>query len=316
MKSMLLTGAFGNLGCYVLDLLLERGYQVTCFDLPNKANQKAAEKYQGRVEIVWGDIRDTLVVNPLVANKTGVIHLAAMLPPATDDLPELSWQVNVESTRNLLTAISEQEGTPVFVFASSFTVFGMQQPGEAPRKPSDPITASDNYTKQKVACEEAIQAHSKPWAILRVGVSIDARLQHADKRLIRAMLEVTPDSCLEYVHPADVAIALVHAVEREAAWRKVHLIGGGKNCQVLQRDLVNTALGAAGLVFSDAELGDKLYYTHWMDTEETQRILEFQHHSFDDFREAMFKQMKWIRLLVKPIAYPARKIFLKWAFAG
>lgn len=310
--NVLLTGAFGTLGCYVLDVLLERGHKVTCFDMPGKVNKKLSESYAGRVELCWGDIRDHALVSSLIVKQDAVIHLAAILPMTTEDMPELTWDVNVEATKHILKAISHASNSPVLVFASSISIYGDHQDKEPPRTADEDVWGIDHYTKQKVACEEAIKAHDKPWAILRVGVSIDAKLRHADKRLIKKMICTKPDNRLEYVHPQDVAVAMVNAAERPEAHNKVHMIGGGARCQVRQLEFINTLFGTAGLSFSESDLGGNDYYTDWMDTAESQRILEFQHVSFADFEQQMLDSMKWVRLFVKPIGPLAKFVMLKW----
>ncbi|CAA0104976.1 UDP-glucose 4-epimerase [BD1-7 clade bacterium] len=309
-KSVLLTGAFGNLGCYVLDALLKKGYQVTCFDLASKPAQEAAKRFEGHVEeIVWGDIRDQALMASLLVKKDAVIHLAALIPPATDDMPKLAWEVNVDATKQLLEAIQKLNTSPVFIFTSSFTVFGEQTVDSTVKKASDPVAPMDNYTEQKVACEAAIVEHTKPWMIFRVGVSIDADIKIADKRLVRQMFDTRADNCLEYIHPRDVALALANGVEREEAWHRIHLGGGGKSCQVRQRDLVATIMGAAGFTFADSEMGKSNYYTHWMDTELSQEILEFQTTSWADFEADIQHKFRFIKPFVKPIQWIAKPAF-------
>ncbi len=312
-KQVLLTGAFGNLGCYVLETLLDKGYDVTCFDLATKVSEEVAKQYVGRVaEIVWGDVRDQALVSSLVLKKDAVIHLAAMLPPATDDMSELSWDVNVEATKQMLEAISRLKTDPVFIFTSSFTVFGEQTPDSPVKKASDPVSPMDNYTNQKVACEAAVVEHSKPWMIFRVGVSIDADIKLADPRLVRQMFDTRADNRVEYIHPRDVALALVHAIDREESWHRIHLGGGGKTCQVYQRDLINTIMGAAGITFSDADIGPSNYYTHWMDTELSQEILDFQRTTWSDFEADLRHKFRFIRIFVKPLQGLIKPLMLKY----
>ena len=53
---ILVTGAFGNIGQKVIDLLIERSHPVVCFDLDNESNRKASAKFGSRVDTLWGDI--------------------------------------------------------------------------------------------------------------------------------------------------------------------------------------------------------------------------------------------------------------------
>ena len=64
---------------------------------------------------------------------------------------------------------------------------------------------------------------------------------------LRAMFQVSLDTRLEYVHPADVARAMASAVSNPEARSKVLMIGGGPSCQVLQRDLFTVAFESLGI---------------------------------------------------------------------
>jgi len=92
----LVTGAFGNLGQMVVRELQRQAIDVRCLDLPNARNQRAARAHQGRVELAWGDIRDTAWLARQVEGVDAVIHLAALLWPATENQPELAEAVNYQ----------------------------------------------------------------------------------------------------------------------------------------------------------------------------------------------------------------------------
>ncbi|HOV50810.1 MAG TPA: NAD-dependent epimerase/dehydratase family protein, partial [Candidatus Cryosericum sp.] len=60
--NVLVTGAFGNVGTYAVDALLARGATVRCLDVPSALSRRKARGYAGRVEMLWGDIRDKALV--------------------------------------------------------------------------------------------------------------------------------------------------------------------------------------------------------------------------------------------------------------
>ena len=55
---VLLTGAFGNIGESTLLALLEKNYDIRCFDLQTERNEKVAKRLgkKGNFEIIWGDV--------------------------------------------------------------------------------------------------------------------------------------------------------------------------------------------------------------------------------------------------------------------
>ena len=118
------------------------------------------------------------------------------------------------------------------------------------------------------------------------------------------------DQRIEFVHTRDVGEACANAVTADTV-NKTLLIGGGKEAQMLQRDFIERILGIMGLelppesAFKKPMNDDEWFYTDWMDTEESQRILQYQNVSFDDFLEITKKDLgrkKYLIKLVGPIA--------------
>jgi len=306
----LITGAFGNLGTLVIELLLERGHQVTAFDLKTKNNEHFARHYNGQVAVEWGDIRDKELVERLVGRHDAVIHLAAIISPFSEKNPRLAEAVNVGGTMNVLNSLVNSPAKPIFVFTSSFAVFGNRQDELPPRTVLDKTFSTDNYSRHKILCEEMIATSSCNWIILRLGAMVDSRMRHSDKEQIRLSLSLSPKNRVEYIHPADAAVAIANALERPASIRKILLIGGGPSCQVTHLELMNAMSGAMGIEFRAEELGHDPLYADWVDSEEAQQILTFQRHTFDDFKHENYQRYRYLRAVVSPVS-PAVKSILK-----
>lgn len=305
-SSVLVTGAFGNLGQMVLAELKARGYRVHAMDLDTPGNRKQAERISALYDRVsWGDIR-TIDFNTVVGDVVAVIHLAALLPPATETMPELAEAVNVGATFDLIGAIETTSNKPLLVYPSSVTVFGEPQ-GQCLRRTDEPVCPTDNYTRHKVAVEDRLARGQLPWSVLRVGVSVDARTLAADPGTLKQLFNVAADNPLEYVHPKDVAIAMVNCIGNADAVGKVLLLGGGEGCRITQHEFLSAALEALGIKLPREMLGGDSFYTHWMDTAESQRILQFQHHSFTDYKREMKRRLGWL----KPLAAPAAPL-VRW----
>ena len=80
---VLVTGAFGNIGSACLGELLRQGHTVRAFDIRSPRTEETARDFRGHLEILWGDIRDYDAVEDAVRDQEVVIHLAAIIPPAT-----------------------------------------------------------------------------------------------------------------------------------------------------------------------------------------------------------------------------------------
>ena len=299
-KCVLVTGALGNLGQLVIHTFKARGYRVLPMDLETPANRKTAQRLGYAQDMLWGDIRKVDFV-PLLPRVSAVVHLAALLPPVTESAPALAEAVNLTSTLRLIEALEACAVPPLLIYPSSVTVFGY--PSDTHLKSvADAPKPSDNYTRQKVQVEQRLAHSPIPWCVLRVGVSVDARTLGTELDMVRRLFSVSPDNPLEYVHPADVAEAIVNCLDNPAALRGIWLIGGGASCRVTQHEFLSVALNAIGVALPKDMLGTEAFYTHWMDTAESQRVLRFQNHGFDSYRREMAQRLGWLRPLVRPFA--------------
>ena len=307
---VLITGAFGNLGQMCINQALDLGYELRLFDLDSVNNRHLAQKYQGRCEMVWGDIQDASLHPRLVEGVDAIIHNAALLPPATETSAFLSHEVNITACKRLIHAADQLDQKPLFIYTSSDSVFGMAESGEGFLSADSTVTATDNYTQQKLMIESYLQDSHIDYVILRVAVSVDGRSLNTDRATLRQLLEVRADNPMEYVHPKDVALAMCKACSQEEARNKILLIGGGEGCQITQHDFLKTVFEGLGLKLPAFVHGVAPNYNHWLDTSESQAILQFQRHDFSQFREEIFDRLKPLRLLIKPLAFILNPLLL------
>src|SRR5690606_21766694 len=102
-QTVLLTGAYGNIGCYALEELLKQGYAVVAFDKDSPPSRKNARRFSGKgIRTVWGDITQAQSVADALQGVDAVIHLAGIFPPLSEQHPKLSEAVNVCGIQNIL----------------------------------------------------------------------------------------------------------------------------------------------------------------------------------------------------------------------
>lgn len=308
---VLLTGAFGNVGQSALEALLQRGHQVRCFDLRTRASARAARhilrRFPDQVEVLWGDMRRPEDVAKAVQGQEVVVHLAFIIPKlsctgrGSEDYPDWAWEINVGGTRNLLQAMAAQPMPPRILFISSVHVFGRTQDRLPPRTVDDPLQATEHYSRHKIACEEMVRQSGLDWAIFRLAACLPVRLI-----LDPGMFDVPLDNRIEYVHRRDVGLAIAKAVDCEEVWGRVWLIGGGPRCQFTYRELVERVLRALGVGMLPEEAFASIpFAVDWMDTTESQRLLDYQHHTLDDYIQDMARALGPLRYLIwafRPVA--------------
>ncbi len=302
--NVLLTGAFGNVGQSVLEELLRRGHAVRCFDLPTRANRRAAGRLAGRAEVVWGDLRQPADVAAAVEGQDAVVHLAFIIPKMSatgqesESRPDWAYEINVGGTRNLLNAMRALPRPPKILFSSSYHVYGRTQHLLPPRTVGDPVRPVEHYSHHKVLCEQMVRGSGLTWAIFRLSATLPLRLQ-----LDPGMFDVPLDNRMEFTHTRDVGAAVANALAagQQAVWGKVWLIGGGMDCQYTYREIVSRSLEALGVGMLPAEaFGDTPFPTDWVDTVESQRLLNYQQRDLGDYLREMRRVVgPWRRVLIR-----------------
>jgi len=300
--NILLTGATGNLGKNTLPELVRQGHRVRCFVRRPGAIERIASRSGGKVEVAQGDMRQAADLARAVQDVDVVIHLAYMIPPGSEDHPELARSINVDGTRHLLEAASRQPRPPRIVFASSLDVFGHTQDQPPPRKVSDPVQATDHYTAHKITCEEMVRTSGLQWTIFRFAdvPPLGLRSPHP------IMFKIPLATRFEVIHPYDAGLAIANGICSQEVWGKTLLIGGGPGCQILYRDYLGRMLEMMGVgMLPERAFGKEPYSTDWLDTTESQRLLHYQRYTFDDIMQQLTRIVGYKRVLtrlVRPIA--------------
>lgn len=308
---VLVTGSSGTLGSAAWRRLVAAGHRVRCFDLTATGELKRAAR-RGEIEIETGDIRDPAAVARAVTDAQAIIHLAAILAPASEVDPELSAAVNVGGTRNVIAAASAVAPEALLVYPSSVTVYGRSQHLPPPRTADEPLRPVDCYSSHKAKCEDLVRMSALSWTILRIGVALAPGATRVSGGVLGTLFEVAPDNRLEYVHPDDVARAMERVLECPAARGRVLLIGGGPACRIRQRDLLDAYFFAVGLgPLPAAAFGAAPYYTDWLDTAESERLLRYQQRTFADFQRAVRRRYRFLRPFVAAIRPIARWAVLR-----
>lgn len=298
---VLLSGAFGNVGTSALEELLKRGHQVRCFDLKTKANEKTARKYGSQIETVWGDLRRLEDVAAAVGDHDVVVHLAFIIPKMSatgiesEACPDWAREVNVGGTRHLLDALQALPKPPKFIFTSTYHVYGRTQDQPPPRTVSDPINPVEHYSRHKVTCERMVKASGLDWAILRLSATLPLAI-----RLDPAMFDVPLDNRMEFTHTRDVGVAIANGVSSEEIWGKILLIGGGPRCQYTYREIVGRILEAMDVgMLPEEAFGSTPFCTDWVDTAESQRLLDYQRRDLGDYVREMVPLLGFRRHLIR-----------------
>jgi nucleoside-diphosphate-sugar epimerase len=306
--SVLLTGAYGNIGLNCLKSLLQTGHRVTTLDLENTNNRARAAEFGSDITPLWGDICDEECVQRALQGIDVVVHLAAIFPPVSETNPGLAQRVNVDATDALIRLMEASGTARRLILASSMAVYGDQQQSRTP-----PLTANSDYAphnvyaRTKVANEKSLKQSTLDWSILRISACPPVNADSDGDPSV--LFNIGGSARIEFIHPSDTGLAFANAVTCDDAIGKILLIGGGKSCQVTGMEFVNAMLIAKGVGALPVEAlnPDPTFDGDWLDTGESQRLLKFQHHNIHDYGTEVRRNAGWRYWLIRLMAPLARK---------
>ncbi|OBI11231.1 oxidoreductase [Mycobacterium sp. E2462] len=329
--TILVTGAFGQVGKRCVQLLLERGRTVVALDLRTDntvAVEKSLSAGDGTLIAAYTDLLDAAAVRELIGahRPQAIVHLAAVVSPPSYRNPKLARRVNVGGTENLLAAAAALPRPPLFLLASSAAVYGSRNPYTHPERitPDTPVNPIDQYGQDKVLAEAAIRASGLPYAFYRLAgiISPDTQAEINGDHLI-LMRSMPSDNRIHAVDARDVALAFANGVDREATIAgKALLVGGNETYVLLQhqlQDSIMAAVGLGGLGPSAGLPGDPTdergwSFTGWYDTTEAQVLLDFQEHDWSEtvawLAESQGLRRQLLRV-VGPVLRPALRVGLR-----
>ena len=307
---VLVTGALGNVGTSVVGTLLRSGREVTTLDLDTPANRwRAWRLHHPKLRHVWADVTDRDAIDAALDGVAGVVHLAAMIPPGSDRAPGVAARVNVEGTRVVVDAIAAARRPIRLVHASSLSVYGRTQHMPPPRHVDDPVNPCDHYGRTKRDAELIVRGAEIDWVVLRLGAVLPLRLPLLIDPI---MFEVPLSDRIEFVHAVDVGTAISNALDRPQVSHRVFNVAGGERCRLRQREVISRPLERLGVgMLPDAAFTSVPFHTDWLDTEESERLLDYQRHSFDDYVEEVGRRYRWRRPVVRTFAPLIRRRMLR-----
>jgi nucleoside-diphosphate-sugar epimerase len=161
---VLVTGAGGCIGSWVLSLLVDAGVPVVAFDLTRDLRRPRLLMADSEIDTVkWltGDIGDPEAVMQAVAGSgaRAIIHLAALQVPFCKADPVAGARVNVVGTVNVFEAARKHDIKRV-AYASSIAAHGV----------FDTHTMATLYGAYKFCNEQTARVYLQDWKIPSVGL--------------------------------------------------------------------------------------------------------------------------------------------------
>jgi len=311
MRRILITGGSGTVGKEVLKQLLETPseFEITAFDVKTAESRSFYRKSGKNINVVYGNISNRNDVSEVCKDKDIVIHLAAIIPPLADRLPQLARDVNVTGTKNLIECIGELSPEAFFIYSSSISVYGDRNANPF-IKTSDPLKPSnrDEYARTKIEAEELIRNSRLKWTIFRL-TAIMGVDNHKPSGI---MFHMPLDSHLEIATPADTGRAFVNALNHlDVLNGNIYNLSGGEKCRIDYSDFLTRSFELFGLGkpdFADNSFARKNFHCgYYADGNILNDILYFRRDTIEDYFKKVKNSISPIRKILSGIL---RKIII------
>ena len=154
---VLVTGADGFIGSHLVEGLVTRGHKVKALTMYNSFGtwgwlDSVPKEVLDQVEVVPGDIRDSIFVRHAMKGCSDVMHLAALIAiPYSYIAPEAYIDTNVKGTLNILQAAREASVEKV-IHTSTSEVYGTAR--FVPITEHHPLQGQSPYSASKIAADQ------------------------------------------------------------------------------------------------------------------------------------------------------------------
>lgn len=261
--NLLVTGANGCIGSWVVKMAMDKGWRVTAFDLapgPTRPRLLLSDEEISGLTWLTGDLTDTDQVEDAVTRSQAdaIIHLGALQVPFCKADPIAGAQVNVVGTVNILEAI-RRRGLKRLAFASSVAAVG----GADPENPY----LGTLYGAYKGATEEIARVYWQDWQVPSIvirpgvvyGVGRDQGMTSAPTKAILAAIVGRPYTIpfagqAGFLFAGSVASAFLKGVENDG--EGCHIFDLNGECRALSDliDLVKSEIPDAEIAATGDEL--------------------------------------------------------------
>lgn len=242
MKKILVTGAAGSIGMYVIKYLLSEGkYEITALDLKNKKNVKRLKKYQKRINIIYGDILDNVLMEALVRGHDVIIHLAGVMPPFGEFSKKIGEIIDYNGTENIINAINYYNKKCHLIYASTTSLYSNEE-----AKVTDKIDESTltNYSLNKYNTENLIKKKINYYTILRLPLVLTEIKNES------FIYSVKKNAKVEITTNVNAANAFVKCLDKlSEVNKKTFNVGMGKEGRMVYDDILNNILKYYGFSF-------------------------------------------------------------------
>lgn len=308
MKKVLVLGAAGSVGLNVIKFLLSEGkYEITALDLKNLKTHKKLKKYNKRINVIFGDITDSVLIEGLVKSHDVIINLASVMPPLADFSKDIGEITEYSGTENIIKAINYYNKNSHLIYASTTSLYDKSLSGSIKEK----IVESNlsNYSLNKYNTENLIKKKLKNYTILRLPLLLNNIIDEP------FMFNVKKKSIVEVTTSVDAAYSFVKSIDHlEKINKKTFNVGLGNKGRIIYNDILKNILKYQGINFKyflSRIFLEKNYYSPVLtDSDDLEEIIHYRNDTLLNYYKRLQttgKKRKIRKLLAKPLIYLKNK---------
>lgn len=250
MKRVMVTGATGFIGHYIVKQLLESGYQVSVLVRPDSKNLNTLKPFEGQIRIFQSDLHNIELLEQACADQDIVVHASAIVSFENSRYSELI-KTNVEGTANLINVCLELK-TPHFIHISSIAALG-GLPGQTE------LDESANWTDKKHTNPYSLSKHLAELEVWRgaaeglditilnpslvIGVWDAGHHSMQLFKTINSKWPFYPSGSNGFVDVKDVAQAVIQSIDKKPVQERVIING----YNISYRDMLNQIASIKGI---------------------------------------------------------------------
>ncbi len=310
-----MTGASGNMGREALAQTLELPevelvrVLLTCKKKNDRLAKQLKKRYKERIEILRGSVADRELCKRLAEGMDYVLHMAAVIPPASDASPSAAEECNLRGAVAIVDAVKSCSPQPKYIHISTVALYGNRNEKHPFGRVGDPLLVSpfDHYAMQKLYGERyCLEAELDCWVVLRQTAMLHPNMMH-DNISDGLMFHTAPNAPLEWVSSRDSGYLIKRIFERDmkgevpAFWKKIYNIGAGKKGMETGYDTFNDGFaiigGSAEKFFKPNWLATRNFHGMWFaDGAELEELFGYQRDDVHEYWKEIGAHHKLYRL--------------------